>query len=284
MRLALVIAIYNRHDLESLVIERYKEQSKKYGFEIIIAGSEGKTSQKIANGCHYIEIKNYPVSVKHNALIEKAKELNVDCVVLSGSDNIVNDKYWEFIYGLSNNEKEIIGFKDLYFYLTETKELGYFKGYAECRQSIGVGRFFSRYVLDTMNWKLWSDKKNRGLDTDCNTLLQKKGIFERIYTMEETDVFILDIKHTRSITNKNIIELTEKVNLNIMAKKVGEPTAKKIKALKSEIVNIKDIDFGNAKDIEVIGTGKSKFMPDGDAFTVTVEMAKILIEKGSARL
>jgi hypothetical protein len=108
MRLALVIAIYNRHDLESLVIERYKEQSKKYGFEIIIAGSEGEASQKIAKGCHYIEIKNYPVSVKHNALINKAKELDVDGVVLSGSDNIVNDNYWKFIYGLSNKENEII--------------------------------------------------------------------------------------------------------------------------------------------------------------------------------
>jgi hypothetical protein len=135
-----------------------------------------------------------------------------------------------------------------------------------------------------MEWKLWSDKKNKGLDTDCSNRLQKKGIFERIYTMDETDVFILDIKHTRSITNKSIIELTEKVNLEIMAKKVGEPTVKKVQALKSEVVKVQDIDFGDAKEVTVIGTGKSKWMNDNESYTVSVELAKILIEKGSARL
>ena len=60
MKIGLAIGVYKRHDLEKIVIDNYKEQSKKYGFEIIIAGSEGAASKKLAKDCHYIEVENNP--------------------------------------------------------------------------------------------------------------------------------------------------------------------------------------------------------------------------------
>src|SRR6056297_86817 len=98
MKVALVLAIYKRHDLEKIVLDNFRRQSKKFGFEIIVAGSEGETSKRLAKGCHYIEVENDPLSDKHNELIKKAKELDVDGVVLMGSDDIVNDEFWTWIY------------------------------------------------------------------------------------------------------------------------------------------------------------------------------------------
>ena len=48
MKLALIIAIYDRNDLERITLSRFKDQSKKFGFEIIVAGSEGNISKAIA--------------------------------------------------------------------------------------------------------------------------------------------------------------------------------------------------------------------------------------------
>ncbi len=285
MKLALILTIYKRHDLEKLVIERFKEQSKKYGFEIIIAGSEGEVSQSLANGCNYIEIENNPVSRKHNATLEVAEHLEVDGVVLMGSDDFVNDEFWDFIYKQSPQEKCLVGFRDLYFYSTETKELGYYEGWGNNAQSIGAGRFFSRYVLDLMNWKLWSDDKDKALDTDSGKRLQKKGVGNKNYKMSDVDAFILDVKHTRSITSNSILGGCKQENIDIMAKKLNKQVAESIENLSNEVVKQQEIKIEVQSNglVKIKGTGKFLDMPIDSEHEVTEEMAKILIGKGFAK-
>jgi hypothetical protein len=287
MKLALILTIFKRHDLEKLVIERFKEQSKKFGFEIIIAGSEGEVSQSLANGCNYIEIDNYPVSRKHNATLEVAKELDVDGVVLFGSDDFVNDGFWEFIYKQSPNEKCLVGFKDLYFYSTQTDEFGYYEGWGNNSQSIGAGRFFSRYILDLMDWKLWSDDKNKALDTDSGKRLQKQGVGNKNYKMSDVNAFILDVKHTRSITSNSILAGCELKNKNIMAKKLNKQVAESIENLSVEIQKEQSkeiiVDVNSNGMVVVYGTGKFLDMPCDEKYEVTEEMSKILIKKGFAK-
>lgn len=282
MKLALIIAIYYRHDLEKIVLDSYRKQSKKFGFEIIIAGSEGEISQEIAKGCHYIEINNYPVSAKHNSMLAKAKELNVDGVVLMGSDDIVNDGFWENIYNnFTANEQEVIGLKDLYFYSTESKNLGYWAGYVNGTQSVGAGRFFSKHVLDTMNWKLWGDRVNKGLDSNCTLRCLSNGINDRTYTMKESGAFLVDIKHSRSITDHAILNLCKSVNFEIMAKKVASKTVEQVKELKKPA----KIDLDRTKMYEVVSTGNNKYLGKaGNVHFVNGETAEILINKGFAKL
>ena len=283
MRLALVTCIWNRHDLEKIVIDRFKEQSKRFGFELIVAGSEGKSSQEIANGCHYIEIENYPLGRKHNALITKAKELDVDGVVLFGSDDIVSDSYFEFLLKFTPEESNLIGLSDLYFYSTKTKEIGLFKHWGMNKKTIGAGRFYSKAILEQMNWKLWEDEKNVGLDSSSSYLLSINGIQEQAFTMEETDCFLCDIKHTQSITYEDVMEATEKVNLSIMAKKVGKETATKVQELKREEKAIV-FDMELVGEQEIVSTGLNKEMPKGQEYTVSAETAEVLIKKGFATL
>ena len=46
MNIALIISVYNRHDLEKIVLDNYRRQSKKFGFEIIVAGGEGDAPRR----------------------------------------------------------------------------------------------------------------------------------------------------------------------------------------------------------------------------------------------
>lgn len=273
MKLALVLAVYRRHDLESIVIERFKDQARKFGFEIIVAGSEGAVSQKLADGCHYIETPNYPVSNKHNALIQKAKELDVDGVVLMGSDDMVCDNYWKWIKTFTPNEERIIGLKDLYFYSTTTKQLYYWEGYQNGKQTAGAGRFFSRYILEQLDWKLWDDGLNKGLDSNCNSRWAR----EEGYKMSDVNVFLVDVKHSRSITSHLILDLCKPINKSIMAKKV----IKKVEELEAP-VSVESLlsELDASKMYTFVSNGKHKNLPEGDEFQETGEVCAILISKG----
>ena len=283
MKNVLVICVYKRHDLERIVIENFKKQSQKFGFEIVIVGSEGVLSQKLAEGCHYVECENFPVSKKHNTGLEKAKELNAKGVILMGSDDIVSDSYFEFIEQFNEQTSELIGLKDLYFYSTKTKKLGHWKGYTDKSTTVGAGRYFSRAILEKMNWQLWSENRNRGLDTDCLRKLNKKGITERIYSMEDSGVFLVDIKHSRSITDKCIIDVCKQVNNNIMAKRLTKKVVEEVKALEPQI-EVKPTFEANEKYI-LVSNGNQFLGVKGTILkAVSGVDAEILVNKGFAKL
>lgn len=283
MKNALLICVYERHDLERIVIDNFKRQSEKFGFDIIIVGSEGVLSKQLADGCHYVECENYPVSNKHNKGLEKAKELNAKGVILMGSDDFVSDSYFEFIEQFNEQTSELIGLKDLYFYSTKTKKLGYWKGYTSKSTTVGAGRYFSRAILEQMDWQLWSDKKNKGLDTDCLKRLTKNGITERIFTMEESNVFLVDIKHSRSITDKCIIDVCTRVNSDIMAKRLSKKALEEIETLEPQ-QEVKQI-FESGKTYDLLSNG-NPFLGAKDTLLKDVSGvdAEILVNKGFARL
>jgi hypothetical protein len=284
MKLALIIAIYDRHDLERITLNRFKDQAKKFGFQIIVAGSEGKFSKTIAKGCHYIEVPNNPLSNKHNALIKKAQELNVDAVVLMGSDDIVDDNYWQWVLSLSKDEPKLIGLKDLYFYSTYKKELYYFDKNRE-GQSIGAGRFFSKLILDKMEWKLWDDGLPKSLDKNCSERLQMQGIGEEIYSMDELNVFLVDVKHTRSVTNQQIINNCEVINIEIMAKRAGKKVTEQIESLENEIQIFDETEFkfSDTEEVKVIAL-VSKYLIEGQEYIVSGSDAKVLLRKKAVKL
>lgn len=284
MKLALIIAIYDRHDLDRITLSRFKEQAAKFGFEIIVAGSEGNISKAIAKGCHYIEVPNNPLSNKHNALIKKAQELNVDGVVLMGSDDMVNDEYWQWVLTLSKDETKLIGLSDLYFYSTYRKSLYYFDKNKQ-GQSIGAGRFFSKYVLDKMEWKLWDNGLPKSLDRNCSERLHLQGIGEQIHSMDSLNVFLLDVKHTRSVTNQEIVNNCEVINIEIMAKKLGKKDADKVEALENDVQIFEEINFpfSDNEDVKVIGL-VSKYLIEGEEYIVSGSDAKVLLRKKAVKL
>ena len=78
-----------------------------------------------------------------------------------GSDDICNDAYFELIDKLKN-VNYLVGFDDMYFYQTLTKQLYYFKGYENKKASLGAFRYYSKKVLDKCEWNLWgSEKRNK---------------------------------------------------------------------------------------------------------------------------
>lgn len=283
MKLALIIAVYKRHDLERIVLNNFKRQSEKFGFEIIIAGSEGEVSKELANGCHYVEVDNFPLSNKHNSMLEVAKKLEVDGVVLMGSDDIVNDAFWSNIYKFKSTDKDVKGLTDLYFYSTKSKQIGYFVGYKNSTQTAGAGRFFSKYVLEKANWKLWSDSLNVGLDSDCTARLTELGIKDKSYTMLKSKAILIDVKHTISITKKEILSNCEDAIFEEVFSTIDKETTQKI--INLEYIKPETFKLDYSKKFNVMSTGKFKDLGvKGTIIELSGENATVLINKGFATL
>lgn len=283
MKLALIIAIYKRHDLERIVLDNFKRQAEKFGFEIIIAGSEGEVSKELASGCHYIEVENNPLSDKHNAMLQVAKDLNVDGVVLMGSDDLVSDSFWTNVYKFSSNEANVKGLIDLYFYSTKKQELGHFQGYKNRTQTAGAGRFFSKNVLESRNWILWDSGLNSGLDSNCTQRLNQFGIADESYTMKEAKCVLIDVKHGVSITSDAILNTCEKVDPKKVFSKIDKQAIESILTLKQVEKELIELDFNREYRIE--STGVSKYLgTKGTIHTMLGESASIIINKGFGEL
>lgn len=283
MKLALITAIWKRHDLEKITINRLIEQSKKHGFEVIIAGSEGDVSQNLAKGCHYVEIDNFPVSNKHNALLTKAKELDVDGVILIGSDCLLSNGFWTYAKKLKKDETKVVGLTDAYFYDTISKQMGHWKGYKNGTQSVGSGRFFSKAILDKVDWKLWDDGLDKGLDTNCTHRLNTLGIKDSFNTMKDLKAYIVDVKHTYSITDRAIVDACDEIDSKEFVFKFGKKDFDLVNKLEQPIIKRKEIEhFTGYKTF--IANNKAKHLKSGQSYELTHEIASIFINNGYLEL
>ena len=284
MNIGIICAIWRRHDLEKITIDRLKRQAKQFGIgPVIIAGSEGNKSREVAGDeTIYIETENFPISAKHNKLLEEAKKHNLDGVLLFGSDDMVCDNYFKNIVtspALYNADQDkIIGLSDIYFYDTKTKVLGHWPGYLMGKQSAGAGRFFSKRILDSVDWKLWPDDMNKGLDGACNKKLGALGFTDSTYSMSDLNAFLVDIKHSNSISNREIVNACKPSRLNLMMKKLGNEDFKKVMEL-----HHKEISYEEMPDeVEIKITKTTHSLNAGDVYKVHKSTGKALVDKGKA--
>jgi len=213
IKICLVTVIYKRHELTDFVLSYYNQQKDrlkdKIEIELVCVGSEGNISQGIAikNGFEYHEYPNTPVSHKHNKVVEVCKNKDVDGIVYVGSDDIIDDVFFDEYIKCINQKIDFLGFTDVYF-LTEN-HLGYWGGYKSdtprYNEPIGPGKFYSKKLLDKLNWKPWGNAElNRGLDRLCwNELNSQSDITKKIKKCTEINGHIIDIKTETNITNIN---------------------------------------------------------------------------------
>jgi hypothetical protein len=278
MKIAIITTIWKRPELTKIVLNYYLQFKDKYNLELICVGSEGDISRKLAKGWHYIEYKNLPVSEKHNQLLIKAKQLKIDGVILIGSDDLMSEEVIKYYSEITT--ENVLGFKDIYFYLCEQKELYYFKP-PIYRQTIGAGRFFPKKVLEKMNWQLWDNHLNHGLDTNCSGKLKELGIKEEGILLSDIDGFIVDVKHSDNITIfAGVKHSSTLVDLKIMAKSIkNKNTVKEIQKLEPKVEEKEpEIDLEENSKYHFVSNGKDKSLKqNSEQFGF---MCKILIKKG----
>lgn len=232
MNLAVIIAIYKRHDLTRLCFEHLSRQQKKFGFDVVIAGSEGNESESLARefGFEYVETINEPLGQKMNVLSLMCK--NYDGVVVLGSDDFLPDNAFAKFLTLDMSQKVIYGFSGCYFYSTKSKTLNFFN-YKGTIKTIGAGRLYTGEMLKAINFKPWSDEQPKGLDTNAMQRCLSVGGKEVVLDQ----VTMIDVKHSHNMTSHAITRIGSKTDLSIVLRDYGYEFFHKLAGLKYEAGN-----------------------------------------------
>ncbi len=294
--LVFIIAAWMRYDVTEICFKNLSKQKDKYGFEVIVAGSEKKIKGLTDKyGFDYIEHSNAWLSDKNNALTLEAKKYNPRGVVILGSDDLINNEVIEKYYDLIEQDyRGVFGFEDLYFIDTYSMLLSHFN----CgTKSYGAGRFYSYHSLNKCKWKAWRGQLNKGLDNNSAEYLKSKGVKFDTCKLSDIKGMLLDIKHKVNISSRDIVKAGEKVDLRTLHKHglriktalndLHDQWAKEEKE-KREYMEKLEAEMKLPEDMAAIctieGTGLSPHMPKGAKYKVYGFQAKRLILMKRAKL
>lgn len=257
MKIVYFIPFYKRLDLTEICFSQIKQHNRP----VYVAGSEGDKSRLLAEkyGITYLECENYPVSNKHNELISMLKDVDYDYAVILGSDNFVSSNFTEKIEAVLSKEKpDFLQLKGLYFYNQRTKKTTYFSGFT------GVGRCYSKRALEAVNYKLWDNGLNKGLDGSSFQRLKEKGFEPFEVDVRELGIEVVDVKYAENITN-HIVTLKGKQveRLSIDMSEIDKLNGYSNKTIHSGIYLNK-----SKIRVECIATGRVKELSAGVAYSL----------------
>jgi len=174
------------------------------------------------------------------------------------------------------NSPVLYGFDNLHFYSTETKELLTDGIYGE-NQSIGVGRLFTKQLLEGLNYKPWTGSANKGLDSNCSKNVKKKGFKEVVLPYSS---LILDVKHESNISSHSIMKSCKTVcDLSLIGKYEAILALDKSEKPK-QLKRVRTKVFNQEPKITVLVVKDIHDMKIGDRITLKQSLAKTLIDKG----
>lgn len=211
MKLLIATSIYQRYELTEIVLNYYSKMQESmrlvnrvHSIELLAIGSSNRAKEICEKvGWNYLTWANNPLSFKMNGLFMRARQFNPDAVLLINSDNLLDaNLIFYYLNNFSANEERLVGMRDIYFYSPQHNKTIYFEGYKKKEQSTGAGRFFSKKVLDKMDWCLWGNEGvNKGLDSVSSRRMLKNGIKEHLFTMADANGVCVDIKTDTNITS-----------------------------------------------------------------------------------
>lgn len=196
MKIQVLSAMYGRHEAVNMAVDSWLKE----GLDVLmVVSNEEDRNFCIDKQIDYIHAPNTPLSNKWQSGITFLKDWSdADAFLMLGSDDMIenseNYKTWLF------QGYEFIGLKDIYIRDLYSGEEKHWKGYTNHRrgESAGAGRCFSRSLLDKLDWLLWDERRNKGLDGNLSKRL--KQVEYKSIIIDSTQVRITDIKDRESIT------------------------------------------------------------------------------------
>lgn len=183
MKIVLVTCVWQRPVITAAFwafVAHLRTWWEPHELHVIAAGSEEPDQETMAReaGAEYLNVPNRPLGRKFNATLQAARPYQPDAVLIMGSDDVFCERiaraYLPFFI-----ETPYVGLEDFYFYHTKDRRFGYWGGYETARRKgepAGGGRVVPAGHLDHLDWKLWSDGKDHGMDHSAFQRLRDVGI------------------------------------------------------------------------------------------------------------
>ena len=165
---------WNRVEVTKIFVNSLLETQKKLEdvFECInvVIDSNNSNIEIFKDNPNFIyrNYDNFPVSNKWNYGSSLCKDIDFDYIIMFGSDDIMDDSLLREYYKYMMDGYDYIGILDIFIYDILKENLYYWKGYGlnsgRYGETLGLGRCLSKNVVEQLDYKLWINGINKGLD------------------------------------------------------------------------------------------------------------------------
>jgi hypothetical protein len=128
--------------------------------EIIVVGS-GDEATATGKKTTYLDIANNPLGRKVQYGVKYARELDPDYIMLCGSDSWLSVNW---IPTALQNCKHFYGQYSIWLLTIDDPMKMYKVSYLTRSDPMGVGRIYSKKLMEIIDWKLFPENIDRGLD------------------------------------------------------------------------------------------------------------------------
>ena len=151
---------------------------------------------------HHIIQPNVPASEKWNTGLGYLRTLDLDYVVISGSDDIFSTQALGSILSKVDTNPDLIGFDAMYVYCAEGAYKGTLKRLTT-KGEFGVGKTVSKKVLDAVDWCAWKYDSPRNFGMDA--IFSRNTAFH-IKNRVMAEGVIVDVKTSDSLNKFTMFE------------------------------------------------------------------------------
>ena len=200
-KIAVSTLVWKRPEIFRMFCENFSNLNPKP--IILIAGSENDRCALIAREyeCEYVLAPNIKLGRKANRSVELARELDVDYIMLTGSDDLMSQSLWDYYV---NFKGEVLGLKDLYFYDMPTGKTLHWKGYSKNSsrfgEPIGACKMIRKDILEKLDYKPFDERTPSACEGSTHKKLKALGVVQTVVTMQEAGGVAVDIKNEASYT------------------------------------------------------------------------------------
>src|SRR5690606_20373512 len=191
--LALLTCLWKRPRLSTMVLEHTARLRVK-GVELVPVAvwspEDPEPADLTVMGIKYVQAPNDPLSDKWNAGALVLRNLDVDAMLVFGSDDFMGPRFIASIVNRLREGAEFVMPQSLYFFDAESKRCIYARA-----KKVGAGRALSRSALARLSYRPWRSGFNRGIDGCMDKRLQLAGI-EAVYVpdIREENGYLVAVK------------------------------------------------------------------------------------------
>lgn len=229
IRLLIYLALWKRPKITELCFKGIERLKTHPDFDIQVLAVASET--EMLDLCERYDVtcvthSNEPLGRKKNFGLQAARSMKFDYMMEIGSDTLVLnellDEYKKHFIGVHH----FFGIGDCAFICSETQKCRRVGG----ASTYGGGRMISRHALETMEFKLWPDAINRGLDNASVFKLAREGGFWYQQLKPGELPLVFDVKSDQNIWKFNHLDGVE-FDVNRLLKKLSAPEVEMIKEL-----------------------------------------------------
>lgn len=200
-KLLIYLAVWRRPEITELCfmgINRLKKHSAYDIQSLAVISERPMVALCEKYGIKWVMAENQPLGRKKNAGLKSAQAYDFDYLMEIGSDDLITldllTQYLDYV-----GVVDFFGISDAAYIESSS---GYCRRLTTSSSTYGAGRMISRKVLDAMDWKLWDDGLNRGLDNNSVRNIAAKGFkFYKVPPMQEPGV--IDVKSDENLWKFN---------------------------------------------------------------------------------